>query len=192
MSDTLRLLKYDPAVALLIMANNDFNINLAPQYAKVSEPTALGEFLTSVDIVTHPSNDPGIFRQVTGQINYRFNRIHVSDVFGSMRLDVTPPATVLGIMQNLARASGLVITEDDFENGLVDTESFVLRAKPQSLRWVGETTVMLNDPGETIALSEAFPNNILNGLIAPTFTDPIPLNQVIVIKRLTGLTYDSP
>jgi hypothetical protein len=170
MSETLRLLKFDPAVALLIMANNQLNTNLMPQYAEVSAPTALDEFLTSVVITTHPSNDDGIYRRHTGSITYRYNRIHVADIFGSMRLDLTPPTTVGGVMTNLANASGLVITDDDFENGLVTGNSFVLKAKPQSLRWVGETTVMLNDPGEAIQLSEAFPINILDGLYPPVFS----------------------
>lgn len=191
MSQTLRLLKYDPSVALLIMANNHYNINLRPEYARAVNPTALGETLTEVTIETFDSIDSFIYRRCVGTMRYRYNRIRVSDVFTDLVLDITPPATIGGMMNNLALASGLIITDDDFENGLIEGDSFVLKAKPGSLRWVGETTVMLNEPAEYESLADAFPNNVLNGLYPPSFTQPTPLSEVIVNKRLDGLTFEA-
>lgn len=167
MTDTLRLLKFDPAVALLIMANNHFNLHLRSEFASVGPPQATDDVLTHVVITTHESIDENIYRQHTGQLTYRYNRLQVADVFGGMSLDLTPPITVNGVMNNIALASGLVITDDDFENALITGSSFVLKAKPNSLRWVGETTVTLGEPGVSILLSEAFSNNVLNGLTAP-------------------------
>lgn len=169
MSETLRLLKFDPAVALLIMANNQLNTNLMPQHATVGEPTSLGEKLTSVVITTRPTVDPVIYRRHSGSIVYQFERIPVSDIFGGMRLNATPPLTIQGVMQSIAFESGLSITDRDFENGVITGNSFELKAQPGSLRWVGQTTVMLNEPAELITLGEAFPNNILSGFIPPTF-----------------------
>lgn len=177
MSETLRLLKYDPAVALLIMVNDHLNIYLLPEYAKVHSPTAVveGGLATDVTVDTFDSGNDFIPRQYTGSLTYRFNRLSVSEILGTLTLSLTPPVTVAGVMANLAAATGLVITDDDFENGLVETNSFTLTAKPQSLRWVGSTTVMLNEPGELLELAVAFPNNILNGLTPPDFSPGVEL-----------------
>lgn len=189
MSETLRLLKYDPAVALLIMANNQLNTNLLPQYSSVSAPTSISGSLTSVEISTHETVDEYIYRRHTGSMVYRYNRIDVADVFGGMILDLTPPLTIYGVMENLAAASGLVFTDDDFENALVLANSFVLKAKPESLRWVGETTVVLNEPREVIRFADAFPNNILNGFVAPPLGGDIDLALYLPETKLEGLNY---
>lgn len=194
MSETLRLLKYDPAVALLIMANNHFNIHLRPEFTSVSTPVVIdaAQGLTEVTIQTKDSTDDGIYRQYSGSMKYRYKRLSVEEVFAGMSMDLTPPLTIGGVLQNIAAASGLVFTEDDFENGLIQTSSFVLKAKPTSLRWVGQTTVMLNEPGVSIQLADAFANNILNGLYPPDFGPDISLHTVITKTALTGLTYQWP
>lgn len=168
MSETLRLLKFDPAVALLIMANNHLNIRLRIEYVTLSKPKATDDNgLTEVTITTKRSADEGIRRDYTGSLKYVYKRIHVADIFSDLVLDLTPPITVGGVLRNLSLATGLVISPDDFENALISSKSFVLKAKADSLRWFGETTVMLNEPGASIQLAEAFPNNDLDGLIAP-------------------------
>lgn len=167
MTDTLRLLKFDPAVALLIMANNHFNLHLRAEFASIGPPMIVEGAVTNVVITTHESTDENIYRQHTGQMTYRYNRLHVADVFGGMTLDLTPPITIKGVMNNIALASGLVITDMDFENALVTGSSFILKAKPNSLRWIGETTVTLGEPGTSVLLSDAFSNNVLDGLWPP-------------------------
>lgn len=142
MTDTLRLLKFDPAVAILIMANNQFNINLRTEFASVGTPVAVDGSVTDVVINTHPSIDENIYRSHTGQMTYRYIRLDLNEVFGDLYLDVVPPITVVGVMNNIANATGLVITPDDFENALIVDSTFQLTAKPQSLRWVGVTTVV--------------------------------------------------
>jgi len=190
MSETLRLLKYDPAVALLIMANNHFNITLRPEFTTVGDPVVVAgsETLTDVVIKTRDTIDEVIYSSYTGQMTYRYNRISVSEIFAGMSLDITPPITILGVLTNMAAASGLAFTEDDFENGLVESNSFVLKAKPNSLRWVGQTTVMLNEPGVSLQLADAFSNNILNGFYPPVFEE-YPLPAVLAKPELNGLTY---
>jgi hypothetical protein len=189
MTDTLRLLKFDPAVALLIMANNHLNIYLRAEFATVGTPTVVQDALTDVVITTHESTDENIYRQHTGQLTYRYNRIDVADVFGGMSLDLTPPTTVASVMNNITLASGLVITADDFENALISDSSFVLTAKSTSLRWVGETTVTLGETGTSLSLAEAFSNNILNGLIAPASVGE--LDEVFNNNVLNGLVAPS-
>ena len=191
MSDTLRLLKYDPAVALLIMANNHLNLRMMPQYVSISAPRAIDFDTTEVTFTSHTSVDRNIPSLYTGEFDYRYKRIDVNDIFAGMSLDLMPPATIRGIINNLSLATGLVVTADDFENGLVEGSFFVLKAKPGSLRWVGETTVVLNEPGETIDLAEAFSNNILNGLWAPDFGTDIPLQRAIPEPIMDGLEYSA-
>lgn len=171
MSETLRLLKFEPAVALLIMANNHLNIRLHQAFVDLSSPQALTEDgQTKITISTKESVDRGIRRLYTGQMDYVYSRIHVVSVFSDLVLNVTPPITVAGAMRNLSLATGLVITQDDFENELVEGSTFVLKAKPESLRWYGETTVMLNEPGVSMNLAEAFPNNVFDDLIPPDYS----------------------
>ena len=171
MSETLRLLKFDPAVALLVMANNHLNIRLHQAFVDLGVPEVLNDSgQTKVTISTKESTDRGIRRLYSGQLDYVYNRIHVASVFAGTVLTVSPPVTIAGAMKNVALATGLVISQDDFVNELVEGDRFVLKAKPESLRWYGETTVMLNEPGLSIQLAEAFPNNVLNGLIPPVFS----------------------
>lgn len=191
MSQTLRLLKYDPAVALLIMANNHFNITLRPEFSVVSDPVPVdgSETRTDVTISTRDTVDEVIYSSYSGQMTYRYDRLHVADVFAGMTLDITPPITILGVLTNMAAASGLAFTEDDFENALIEGSSFELIAKPNSLRWVGQTTVMLNEPGVSIQLADAFPNNVLNGLYPPNVPGPVPLKKAVSDPDMDGLYY---
>lgn len=189
MSDTLRLLKFDPAVALLIMANNHLNIRLRSEFATVGSPIVKDDNgLTEVTISTRESIDEGIRRDYTGSIQYVFKRIHVADIFSNLVLDLTPPITVNGVLRNMSLATGLAISPDDFENALVEGSSFVLKAKSESLRWFGETTVMLNEPGVSIQLAEAFPNNVLDGLAPPVFEGPLSLKKASVFTKLAGFS----
>ena len=168
MSETLRLLKFDPAVALLIMANNHLNIRLRIEYVDLGIPKPIDDNgLTEVTVTTKRSVDEGIRRDYTGSLKYVYKRIHVADIFTELIFTAKPPVTVYGLLRNLSLATGLVITDNDFENALITNKSFVLKAKPESLRWFGEISVMLDEPGESIQLAEAFPNNGLDGLIAP-------------------------
>ena len=192
MSDTLRLLKYDPAVALLILANNHLNLHMLPQGVSVSSPRVIDGAITEVTFTAHDSVDEYLETRFTGSFKYRYRRIDLAEMFPDLTLEVTPPVTIRGAMNNLALASGLVITDDDFENALVETDSFVLTAKPGSLRWVGQTTVMLDKPAQAMALAEAFPNNILNGLEPPDFGDDVPLPEVLPVTTISGLTYQPP
>jgi hypothetical protein len=192
MSDTLRLLKHDPTVALLILANNHLNLRMMPQGISVSAPTAIGGTLTEVTFTAHESVDEYIETRYTGSFRYRYNRLNVSDYFAGLALEVSPPVTVRGVMNNLALASGLVITDDDFENALVEGSSFELKASVNSLRWVGSTTVVLDEPTETLELSEVFSNNILDGLWAPNFGPDIALAAAIPDPVMDGLVYAPP
>lgn len=192
MSDTLRLLKHDPTVALLILANNHLNLRMMPQGISVSTPTAIGETLTEVTFTAHESVDEYIETRYTGSFRYRYNRLDVNDYFAGLTLEVSPPVTVRGVMNNLALASGLVITDDDFENALVDGSSFELKASAKSLRWVGSTTVVLDEPTETLELSDVFSNNILDGLWPPSFGPDIALAAAIPNPEMDGLVYRPP
>jgi hypothetical protein len=192
MSDTLRLLKYDPTVALLILANNHLNLRMMPQGISVSTPTAIGRTLTEVTFTAHESIDEYIETRYTGSLRYRYNRLDVNDYFAGLELEVSPPVTVRGVMNNLALASGLVITDDDFENALVEGSSFELKASANSLRWVGSTTVVLEEPAETLELSEAFANNILDGLYPPDFGPDVVLDAAIPNPVMDGLIYTPP
>lgn len=188
MTNTLRLLKFDPAVALLIMANNQLLTNLMIEHASIGVPEVIEGSLTKVMITTHDSTDEVIYRRHTGSLEYRYHRINVADIFETMRLDLTPPVTIYGVMENLAKASGMAWTTDDFENGVVTENYFVLKAKPQSLRWVGEATIVLNDPLEEESLADAFPINILDGLYPPEFPQLVDLTSAIPDPVLEGLT----
>jgi len=67
-----------------------------------------------------------------------------------------------------------------------------LVAKAESLRWVGQTTVVLNTPGEVISLADAFPNNILDGLVGPDYGTDIALSLVVLNTTLSGLQLPPP
>lgn len=189
MSDTLRLLKHPPSVALLIMANNHHNLHLRPEYARVGAPVTVNGAVTEVVIESFDSGNDFIPNIYSNQFTFRYRRLNVADVLGNIRLNLTPPITIAGVVENIAQLSGVVIVEDDFENGLVEEETFILRAKSESLRWVGQTTVVLNQPDVIQPLAQAFPNNVLSGLTPPEFGDDTPLSSVITDLILDGLRY---
>lgn len=189
MSDTLRLLKFSPSVALLIMANNHHNLHLRTEYAKVGPPVAITEDITEVVIESFDSKNDFIPTPYSGSFTFRYRRLNVAEVMGELRLNLTPPLTVGGILASIAQQTGCVIDEDDFENALIETDTFDLVAKPTSLRWVGQTTVVLNKPDEVLSLADAFPNNILNGLTGPDFGTDTPLSLIVLKTRLNGLYY---
>lgn len=170
MPDTLRLLKFDPAVALLIMINSQLNLYLYREFVDIGTPVAVNDSgMAEVVVSTRPSRDDGIRRTYTGQLTYRFQRLDVSAYLAETVLEFTPPITVAGLLDNLSKATGIVFSEDDFENAVISDGTFDLVAKPESLRWVGSTTVTLNPPDKVLTLAEAFPNNLLDGLWLPDF-----------------------
>lgn len=191
MPATLRLLKYTPTEAILIMANNQLNIWLRPEIATVGPPAKLDDegILTQVTITTRPSIDEGIRRDYVGEFPFRYQRLSVPEIFGNMFLDVTPPITIHGCLNNICKASGLEIDVNDFENGLIEDNNFQLVAKPESLRWAGAATVRLNDPIVEVLLADAFSDNVLDGFIPPDFGKDVLLSEYFPNQDLSGLTH---
>lgn len=192
MSETLRLLKHSPSVALLIMANNYHNLQLRSEYARVINPVAVDETTTTVTIETFDSKNDYIPNLYSGNLTFTYKRLRLEDIFGDMKLNLTPPLTVAGVVQNLSSCSGVEFTEDDYVNALVEGETFVLQSKPESLRWVGAVTIVLNPPGTVVPLSEAFSNNVLDGLSGVYADDQWPADRVITNPILDGLFYPIP
>lgn len=186
MTDTLRLLRHDPAVAVMIMANNQHNLWLRPEFTSVGPPTRLGEVLTKVLISTHPTTDPGIRRNHFGQMEYTYKRLKLDEVMNGIKLDFAPPATVASILATISKQTGLVFNENDFDNALIEASHYVLEAKSESLRWVGSVVIELRPAQSVVSLADAFSNNVLDGLAAVLNPQAPPLNDIILVDELDG------
>lgn len=209
MSDTQRLLRYDPETAVLILANERDNLHLRKEFARVKErhPSADGEM--TVVIEGHESTDTGLTSPYSGELRMTYQRLNLATDLGEFTLQIAPPLTVRSAMRHFSQRTGIKIEDGEFLDDIIDEHEYLLRADPDSLRWYGEVKIHLieqsdyipdpidpdppidpNPPYVPPAIWEIGPNQDLNGF---TPVNPrIDLKTVIQNTVLVGLMYVPP
>lgn len=147
----LRLLKRTPDVAVLLLANHANGTALSPSNARVVGIEAVGELETVAIIEARNDgsdlvNDPSIAQPYSGSQRFTYNRLRLSDFFGStLRLPLRAPTNSQNIVEMLSINSGIVFDEHDIQDARFDGDVFTLHAGPNSRRWVGSLTIRLSD-----------------------------------------------
>ncbi len=207
MSDTQRLLRYDPETAVLIIANERNDLHLRKEFARVSERQPGANGLMTVVIRGTPSTDEGLVSNFSGELSMTYQRLNLSTDLGEITLQIAPPVTVRSALRKLSERTGIKFEDGEIIDDLIDTHSYTLHADPESLRWYGSVNINLIeltdyipdpiDPTPPIdpdppyiapAIWEVAPDTDLNGFIP--INPRIDLSSVILVTALDGLVYE--
>ncbi len=161
--ETEALLQMTPADALVAMVNYENRTAFRPGAFNITELMQLNGTTTQVlmtsrrpwaDLDVVP--DPGSFLFV-------YERLNVADHFASVLGGYRPamPTSTQALLDEITRRTGQLFYPDDFELDYIDRDNadpYTLRAKPESLRWVGTIAVTLGDyPDLSTYLADATP-----------------------------------
>jgi len=165
-----RLLRMTPLAALLVIINEACGTMLNPNQIRVKQVTSLGGRATKVRLEAFkPRNkfDKQIYK---GEADFTYNRLDVGQVLGFEYAIRTPvPSTTQDILAVISETVGIVFDENDFELEVVANTPYTLKAKPESLRWVGQVELNLNtEVIPLIPLRDILTNTVLDGLHAPS------------------------
>lgn len=148
--NTEELLVMTPADALVAMVNYENRTAFRPGAFDISELLVLSGTTTQVlmtsrrpwaDLDVVP--DPGSFLFV-------YERLNVADHFASVLGSYRPlmPTSTQALLDEITARTGQQFYPDDFELDYIDRDNadpYTLRAKPESLRWVGSISITLGD-----------------------------------------------
>lgn len=170
MYTTADFLKVSPWEALIMMINANSHTSLIPRLTELVSLTPLTQTETMVSIRANISASSANTGSYIDTGTYRYDRLQLSDYFDGFVLSgIQTPISTHDLIVELRRLTGYVLELDDFVQRNADENSLTLTAAPESLRWVGEATVVVAD--STVSLSEhvvnrSFPN-LLPNLIGP-------------------------
>jgi len=141
----------------------------------ISEPLKLGETRTEVELTIRRrlSGDDVLPHQ--GRLAFRFNRLDVENtLYGKLNGFRPPmPTSTQVLLDELTKRTGIkfeaenFILEDIIRN---NAAPYVLKARPESLRWVGSMEVQLIDLTD---LSSYIPGGLPSGKQTLQFTAPV-------------------
>ena len=181
MSDTQRLLRYDPETAVLIMVNEAYGLHLRREIAYVSDREPLADGKIRVTVTGRPSIDEGIPSSYEGSVSIVVQRLSLNEIFGEFTVQAAPPATVRSVVELLSRSTKIKFDDMDFTNEIITTHEFMLKADPESLRWYGQTKITLDELSDYI-IDPIDPNPIDPGPDDPyielTVTDMAPEQEL--------------
>lgn len=184
MFEVIRLLKFTPDEALLMLANMEMNTHLRPEIARVGEVIPLEGSRTKVRIHSLDVKPDMIQNPYSGITELEYNRYDLSSIFDVILFDTGVPTTVNSVIERITQSTGIQFDDHDFVNERISVDEYWLTAAPGSKRWVGAVKVIFNasEIGTHIsqylpindhdgmanvqkeAIWDAFQNDILNGL----------------------------
>lgn len=163
---TTQLLRYHPLTALLILTNQASGLRLNIDQIRVERVEALEEGRARVTLEYFDDPAPVTRQLYTGRGTVICSRIDVEEFFGArdITLKVPYPTTTLDVLAAMQERTGIVFDLNDFEQDTAFEPSAELVAQSTSLRWVGKTTLKLEqDPDYKIDLNTLIQKNVLNG-----------------------------
>lgn len=153
MATTEQLLRLSTRGAIVRMVNDEngtFFDGSPRGPLTISPPLSLGGLRTEVEI--------GIRRQLAGddllpfpgELVFRYNRLDIEFNLGGKLSGFRPPmpTSTQVLLDEMTRRTGIRFETEDFVLEDINRSNgapYVLRAKPESLRWVGEIAVVLID-----------------------------------------------
>lgn len=119
-----------------------------PEYVTFGAPTALVGARTEVTM--YALSDGQAQSRFSGQKTIRYDRIHIDTILHDLdrSIVIELPCNTNDIFDKMVTSEGWYFDYDDFvtENIPVGTQSYRLVARPDSLRWVGDTQITLLEP----------------------------------------------
>lgn len=177
MATTEQLLKLSPRGAIVRMIN-DRNLTFFDGSPRgplvISEPLDVGGVRTEVEISVRRrlSGHDGL--PFAGQLAFRFNRLDVEGSLSGKLTGYRPPmpTSTQVLLNELTRRTGIQFDVDDFvlEDIIRNNAApYFLKAKVESLRWVGQMEVYLVD---LVDLMTYVPGGLPTGTATLSFATP--------------------
>lgn len=168
----------------------------------ISEPLKLGDTRTEVEISIRRRLSGDDFLPFQGKLAFRYNRLDVENTLYGKLTGFRPPmpTSTQVLLDELSRRTGITFeTENFILEDIIRSNAapYVLKAKPESLRWVGSMEVQLIDLTE---LSSYIPGGLPVGQQQLEFTAPqtrtrdnMPyVNGTAFRKEIEALAVNSP
>lgn len=165
MFEVIRLLKFTPEEAILMVANKEMNTHLRPEIAQVGEVISLGGLRTKVRIHSLDVKPEMIQNPYSGITELEYNRYDLSSIFDVILSDIEVPTTVQSVLDRITESTGILFDEHDFVNERIVDEEYWLTAAPDSRRWVGSVKVIFNASDIGTHISQYLPINDHGGLV---------------------------
>lgn len=206
MSSTEDLLKLSTRGAIVRMVNDEnhtfFDGGISGPLL-ISAPLTVDGIRTEVEISVRRRLSGNDQLPYPGQLAFRYNRLDVEHTLAGKLNGFRPamPTSTRVVLDELTRRTGIVFENDDFvlEDIIRNNAApYVLKAKVESLRWVGELPVTLIDLTE---LSSYIPGGlpsggvsqlVLKGPAINTKDNQPYLNASSTRAELSGLLLNSP
>jgi ABC-type antimicrobial peptide transport system permease subunit len=114
-------------------------------------------------------------RQITGSYVYYYSRLDMQQAFGAIGEDtvsvtITGEVSLSSVLVALKAKYNFLLDPNDVDTYTDNSGTVVITVKATSYVWLGSLTVIVTDDSPTLA--STFPNNVLNGLVAPGKTPP--------------------
>lgn len=150
MSKQEHLLRLEPEDSLNLMVTNANDLRYPLYGLRAAQPVAEDGTVTRVQLTARDrvaKNDPYPY---SGSISFQYRRLSLADTFAGTLDGYRPqlPTSTQVVLDELTRRSGIAFTKDDIvleEIGRNNSAPYVLKAKAESLRWVGELPIVLAD-----------------------------------------------
>jgi hypothetical protein len=148
MADTIGLLRERPHVALVSLLNEYNGVDIHPDHVEFSNIKPLVGRRTKVTVTPKRNVNPFVKNPYTGLKEIVYNRLDLSVLFQpyTLKFDIPLPASTHVVIGLITELTGFVLEEDEFELEFINpynASPYLLKAKPDSLRWVGSVEVEL-------------------------------------------------
>jgi hypothetical protein len=141
---TVKLLKYTPEEALLLIANDSLGTSLSPDNAIIEKIVGISGTLTECTVAGKVLLAGNCANSYEKQSVFMFNRLDLETVFGNpFEILGALPTTVNNVLKQITKTSGIVFDENDFEDGVLNTTPITLLPSSSSRRWIGQLDIVL-------------------------------------------------
>jgi len=143
MDNQKHLLSLKSEDSLNLMLGSANNIRYPIHGLKVSDLESLGTTKTKVKLTARERAGPDDPYRIKGSTDFSYKRLDISDYFNSLLDTFKPPlpCTTQVFLDEITRLTGLEFETRDFEHKHItrnNASAFKIKAKSESLRWVGE------------------------------------------------------
>lgn len=150
MRDIDILLGLKPRDAIIRMINDENGTRLPFEAFVVSAPTPLVGRQTKVTVSAIPSSSDEQDNPYSGSIDFTYNRLDLADQFDGILSNFRPPmpTSTQVLLDELTRLTGILFELDDIVLEDIVTSNaapYRIKAKAESLRWVGYVDVTVLD-----------------------------------------------
>jgi hypothetical protein len=193
MDETEILLGLRPEDAILRMVNRANDVRFWPGAFDYGQPAQVSGRATSIRLSARPPVSSLDDQKVTGTIDFTYNRLNLATHFASVLdgLTVTLPTSTQVILNILTERMGQDFYLEDIvleEITRGNAANYLIKAKTESLRWMGQLEVSL------ITLID-LPTLVASGLptVSPQLgtlaQDPVHFAPEVAIPAINGTAY---